>query len=39
MNSYKEYSEIKRLIDDFFILQKDKKYEDFIKQLVEILKV
>ena len=39
MNSYKEYSEIKNLIDQYFILEEGKKYEDFIKELVMILKI
>jgi hypothetical protein len=37
MNSYKEYGEIKRLVDELFVLQEGKKYEDFIKKLVMIL--
>ena len=39
MNSYKEYSEIKNLIDQYFILEEGEKYEDFIKELVMILKI
>lgn len=39
MNSYKEYSAIKRLIDEYFYLQKDKSYEEFIKRLVDILQI
>jgi len=37
MGTYREYSEIKRLLDEYFILQEDKKYEDFIRKLVMIL--
>jgi hypothetical protein len=39
MGRYKEYSAIKRLLDEFFVLQDGKKYEDFIKKLVKILGV
>jgi hypothetical protein len=39
MGSYREYSEIKRLIDEYFKLQEDKKYEDFIRKLVMILRI
>lgn len=39
MNSYKEYSAIKQIIDEYFNLKDDKKYEDFIKKLVMILEV
>jgi hypothetical protein len=39
MGSYREYSEIKRLIDEYFALHEDKKYEDFIRKLVMILRI
>lgn len=39
MGSYREYSEIKRLIDEYFELQEDKKYEEFIRKLVMILRI
>jgi len=37
MNSYKEYSAIKRLIDEYFEIKEWDKYEDFIQKLVKIL--
>jgi cobalamin biosynthesis Mg chelatase CobN len=39
MTSYKEYSEIKRLIDEFFELKDKKRYEDFIIELSKTLNV
>lgn len=39
MEKYHQYSAIKRMIDEYFNLRDDKKYEDFIKKLVMILKV
>lgn len=39
MEKYKEYSAIKNLVDQYFILEEGKKYEDFIKELVMILGV
>ncbi len=39
MASYKEYSAIKRLIDDYFDLKKGSNYEEFIQKLAEILRV
>lgn len=39
MNCYKEYSAIKMLIDEYFYLQKDKSYEEFIAKLVDILQI
>lgn len=39
MHKEKEYSKIKLAIDDYFILRSDKKYEDFIKVLINILKI
>lgn len=39
MNRYKEYSAIKQIIDEYFNLKDDKKYEDFIKKVVMILEV
>lgn len=39
MERYKEYSAIKNLVDQYFILEEGKKYEDFIKELVNILKI
>jgi hypothetical protein len=37
MQKYHQYSAIKLLIDEYFNLKDDKKYEDFIKKLVMIL--
>lgn len=37
MNDYQKYSAIKRIIDEYFNMKDDKKYEDFIKKLVMIL--
>jgi hypothetical protein len=37
MNEYHQYSAIKGMIDEYFDLRNDKKYEDFIKKLVMIL--
>lgn len=39
MNNWQQYSAIKRMIDEYFNLRDDKKYDDFIKKLVMILKV
>lgn len=39
MNEHHQYSAIKRMIDEYFNLRDDKKYEDFIKKLVMILGV
>lgn len=39
MEKYHQYSAIKRMIDVYFNLRDDKRYEDFIKKLVMILKV
>lgn len=39
MNDYQKYSAIKRIIDEYFDLMDDKKYEDFIKKLVMILEI
>jgi hypothetical protein len=36
---YQQYSEIKQLVDEFFVMQEKKKYEDFIKKLVMILRL
>lgn len=38
-HKYQTYSEIKQIIDEYFDLREGKKYEDFIKKLVMILKV
>lgn len=37
MEKYHQYSAIKRMVDEYFNLRDDKKYEDFIKKLVIIL--
>jgi hypothetical protein len=37
MEKYHQYSAIKRIIDEYFNMKDDKKYEDFIKKLVMIL--
>ena len=39
MNKYQIYSDIKRLVDEYFVFEDKKKYEDFINKLVMILKV
>ncbi len=39
MMKYKEYSEIKRLIDIYFDLKKGSNYDEFIRKLAEILRV
>jgi hypothetical protein len=39
MNKYEQYSAIKRLIDECFTPKGTKKYEDFIKKLVMILRL
>lgn len=39
MENHQEYSAIKRLIDDYFEIKGEKKYEDFIKKLVMILRI
>ena len=36
---YTQYNEIKQLVDGLFVLQEEKKYEDFIKELVMILRI
>lgn len=39
MNSYKEYSAIKRLMYEYFDFKEDKSYEEFINKLTDILYV
>lgn len=39
MDKWSEYSAIKRMIEEYFNLKEEKKYEDFIKKLVMILGV
>lgn len=39
MASYKEYSEIKQVVEKYWVLAEGKKYEDFIKELVMILRL
>lgn len=39
MGTWKEYSAIKQLIDQYFYLKEDESYEDFIKKLTDILKL
>ena len=39
MGNYREYSEIKRLVEEYFELKEDKKYEEFIRKLVMILRI
>ena len=38
-DTWKQYSSIKSLIEQNFLLKKEKKYEDFIKKLVMILEI
>lgn len=39
MDEWNQYSEIKALVDDYFVLQREKHYEDFIKELAKILNI
>lgn len=39
MANYKDYSAIKRMIEEYFLLRKDKNYDEFIKKLTEILRI
>lgn len=39
MNSYKEYSAIKNLIEEYFNLKEGHRYEDFTRRLVDILNI
>lgn len=39
MDSWIIYSQVKVLINEFFELQEGKKYEDFIRDLNDILKI
>lgn len=36
-NNHYYYAQIKRLIEQYFVLQADKKYEDFIKEFTKVL--
>ena len=39
MDAYTQYSAIKRLIDEYFKPEENKKYEEFIGKLVMILRI
>lgn len=39
MEKYHRYSAIKRLVEEFFVFEDEKKYEDFINKLVMILEI
>lgn len=39
MGNYHEYSAIKQLIDRYFVLHENKRYEDFIRELTGILNI
>jgi hypothetical protein len=39
MNGYREYGAIKNLVYKYFDLKEGAKHEDFIKGLVDILKI
>lgn len=39
MDGYIEYCAIKYLIDQFYDLKREKRYEDFINELTKILKI
>lgn len=39
MANYMEYSQIKQLINEYWILKREEKYDEFIKKLTDILKI
>lgn len=39
MVTWKQYNEIKKLINQYWVLREDKKYDEFIKLLVDELRL
>lgn len=37
MRTWKVYAQVKRLVGQYFILREDKNYEEFIRELIDVL--